>query len=423
MVDDMGYGGVSSFANQYYQTPEIDRLAAEGLQLMDYHSNGVVCTPTRASLMTGLYPQRTGSHLVFNASPEHEDYQRGLPKQVLTFPEALKQSGYVSAIFGKWHLGYKAEFNPLNHGFDQFNGFISGNIDAHFQYDRVGTFDWWQNDKLNEQLGYHSDLITDNTLEFIENNKDKPFFIYVSHGAPHDPLQARGSKIKRGPNKGKVPKWGIGQPTYSEKPGDNDWLMQHIVLAADEGVGKIRQQVERLGLADNTIIWFVSDNGGTTANHTVSELTRGKKADLYEGGHRVPGIVWAPKMVKPGISNALVTSMDIMPTNLVQANVILPKELHLDGIDLGPVLFEHKAQAERTIFWGNLDKKKGVVVRNGLALRQGSWKLVNDELYDLSSDPQEKHNIAQQYPQKLQAMQKEVKAMFNNALRDSPYDN
>ena len=131
LVDDMGYGGLSCYDNQYFKTPEIDKLASAGLLLTDFHSNGAVCSPTRAALMTGRYQYRSGCHVVINADRKHKDHQRGMPDKEWTFAEALKQGGYATAIFGKWHLGYKPKFNPINHGFDQFNGFISGNIDAH----------------------------------------------------------------------------------------------------------------------------------------------------------------------------------------------------------------------------------------------------------------------------------------------------
>jgi len=218
LVDDMGYGGLSCYDNQYFKTPEIDKLASQGLLLTDFHSNGAVCSPTRAALITGRYQYRSGCHVVINADRKHKDHQRGMPHKEWTFAEALKQGGYATAIFGKWHLGYKPEFNPIHHGFDQFNGFISGNIDAHSHFDRMIIKDWWQNDKLLDEPGYHTDLITKHSIQFIRKNRDKPFFIYAAHGTPHNPDQARGSKILRGPKKGKVPQWGEKGMRYSKNP-------------------------------------------------------------------------------------------------------------------------------------------------------------------------------------------------------------
>jgi len=421
MADDMGYGGASCYDNPHYQTPELDRLAAEGMLLKDYHSNGTVCSPTRAAMMTGRYQYRTGCHYVINADPEHPDHQRGLPAGEWTLAEALKEAGYATAIFGKWHLGYKLEFNPTRHGFDQFNGFVSGNIDAHSHYDRMVTKDWWQGEVIEDEPGYHTDLITDRTIDFIQKNAGKkPFFVYVSHGAPHSPHQARGSEILRGPDKGTVPLWGEQGVTYSDTPGDPDWLMKHFMLPLDEGVGRIREEVEKLGLAENTIIWFVSDNGGTNVNGTTSPLTRGTKGRTYEGGHRVPGIVWAPGRITPGsTSDELIAGFDIMPTTLAMADMPVPETIHFDGIDVGPVLFEGKSLPERTLIWMRISARDGSE-RTGL--RRGPWKLVNDELYHLDSDPDESEDLAGKYPERVEAMTREFRDLFEEAVADSPYD-
>jgi len=408
----MGWGGLSCYDNQYFETPEIDRLASEGLRLTDFHSNGTVCSPTRAALMTGRYQYRSGCHVVINADRSHIDHNRGLPDQEWTLAEALKSAGYNTAIFGKWHLGYKPEFNPTRHGFDQFNGFISGNIDAHSHYDRVLVKDWWQNNKVEDEPGYHTDLITDHTLEFIRRNKDRPFFIYAAHGTPHSPHQARASLIQRGPQKGKIPA-GETPTEYSNNPRDDNWLIKHFVLPVDEGVGRIRRELNELGLAENTILWFISDNGGTKGNYSTSPMTREGKASLYEGGHRVPGIVWAPGRVTPGICSELIVGMDLMPTSLSIAKVNQPKGVVLDGIDVGPALFDSKPLPVRPVIWG-----KGLVG----ALRVGHWKLVKNKLYHLGDDPTETKDLAAQYPQRLRQMVKKRQAIFTDAIEDSPYD-
>ena len=150
MVDDMGYGGVSCFDNRHFETPEIDRMAADGIKLTDFHSNGSLCSPTRAALMTGRYQQRSGCDEVVNADPAEPMHHVGLHDREWTFAEAMKSAGYATGILGKWHLGYKPEFNPLKHGFDEFNGFVSGNIDAHSHRDRMGVEDWWDGEVLKD---------------------------------------------------------------------------------------------------------------------------------------------------------------------------------------------------------------------------------------------------------------------------------
>jgi arylsulfatase A-like enzyme len=336
-----------------------------------------------------------------------------MPAKEWTLAEALKEGGYTTALFGKWHLGYKPEFNPVEHGFDQFNGFISGNIDAHSHHDKVDILDWWQNQQLRDEPGYHTDLITEHTIGFIRRNKERPFLIFVSHAAPHDPHQARGSQIIRGPDKGSVPAWGEQGMSYSEDPEDENWLIKHFVLPLDEGVGRIREEIESQGLAEHTIIWFISDNGGTKENKTTSAKTRGMKGSSYEGGHRVPGIVWAPGRVTPGKCSELILSMDIMPTSLAQAGVRIPDGHRFDGIDVGPALCESKPLPERPVIWGHDS--------NG-ALRKGKWKLVMNELYDLDADPQEQHDLAAEHPSLVEQMAKERAAIFQEALRDSPYE-
>jgi len=381
LVDDMGYGGVSCFDNKNYKTPEIDRLAAEGLKMTDFHSNGSVCSPTRAAMMTGRYPQRSGLAEVVRADPKASSHKIG------------------------------------KHGFDEFIGFVSGNVDAYSHRDQENVKDWWHGDKLTEEEGYHTDIINSNAVKFIEENKDNPFFLYVSHGAPHYPFQARASKIERGPNKGTIHK-SAPKETYSNNPTDADFLMRHFILPVDEGVGMIRKKVEELGISNNTMIWFISDNGADPHNHTQSSLTRDTKASFYEGGHRVPAILWSPTKVKPGtVSNELMLTFDLMPTTIKLAGVTTPEGLKFDGRDIAPALFHNKTLPDTTTLWNR--GKKG-------ALRQGGLKLIIDnkgqtELYDLTKDPQEKNNLTDRQKDRVKEMKATYNALLAETRKDSPY--
>jgi arylsulfatase A-like enzyme len=418
MVDDMGYGGLSCYDNTYYKTPEIDRMAAEGIKLMDFHSNGAVCSPTRAALLTGRYQQRTGCDGVVNADPEHPMHQRGLKQEEWTFAEAMKEAGYATAVFGKWHLGYKPEFHPMTNGFDEFAGFISGNIDAQSHYDRMSTFDWWQGRELKDEPGHHSDLITEHALDFIERHKEKPFFLYLPHGTPHSPFQARGSKVGRGPDKGKVPEW-APKETYSNTPGAEDWLIRHFMLPVDEGVGRIREKIEELGLAKDTIVWFCSDNGGVKGNYSQTKRLKAGKGSAFEGGHRVPCIVWAPGRIASGkISGELILGFDIMPTSMALAGIQPPTGHKLDGVDVGTSLFRDEALPERIRFWG-MGPGKG-------AVRDGNWKLVLEKkefvgLYNLAEDLGEKKNLAQQHPERVKGMKARWEEWYAETMASSPY--
>jgi len=383
LVDDMGYGGLSCFDNKNYQTPEIDRLAADGLKMTDFHSNGSVCSPTRAAMMTGRYQQRSGLAEVVRADPKAASHQLGIHDKEWTFPEALKQAGYTSAIFGKWHLGYKPKYNPIKHGFDEFIGFVSGNIDAYSHRDQESVKDWWHGEKLT-------------------------------------PFQARASKIERGPRKGTIHE-SAPEETYSNNPEDEDFLMRHFVLPVDQGVGMIRKKVEELGIADNTMIWFISDNGADRHNHTMSSLTRNSKGSFYEGGHRVPAILWAPSKVKAGsTSDELMLTFDLMPTTLKLAGVDTPEGFKFDGEDIAPAIFNGETLVERPVLWNR---------RTNGALRLGDFKLVvhgkngADELFDMSKDPQEQNDIVMQNTDKAKELKEIYDKLLAETRKDSPYTN
>ncbi|MFT5127917.1 MAG: arylsulfatase A, partial [Rhodothermales bacterium] len=399
MVDDMGYEGVSCFGNTFFKTPHIDQLAADGMKFTDFHANGSVCSPTRAALMTGRYQHRAGIPGVINADPKHPDHVRGIADEHWTFAEAMKSAGYATGIFGKWHLGYRPECNPSLHGFDTFIGFISGNIDFHSHYDRMVTFDWWHNTTLNQEKGFQTDLSSDDAVEFITANKDKPFFVYVPYGAPHSPNQGRASKIMRGPDKGKVPAY-APKEELNGKPGDDNWVIRHMITAVDDGVGKIRAQVETLGLANETIIWFCSDNGGTGSNKTTGARVRAGKGSVFEGGHRVPAIAWAPDRIKPGtISDETIMIMDLMPTCMTLAAVKAPADHALDGVDLGPVLFQNAALPKRMLFWATGGQN--------WAARDGNWKYTHTSgggLYKLDDDLTETNDLSAKYPERVKAL-------------------
>ena len=191
MADDLGYGDVGCYGSRRNQTPQIDALARDGMRFTDFHSSGTVCSPTRAGLLTGRYQQRSGIPAVITAA-NHRDV--GLPLEEITFAERLKKAGYGTAMFGKWHLGYERRFNPIHQGFEQFRGYVSGNVDYVSHVDQTGIADWWDGDKLVPEQGYSTELITKHAVEYIEQNRERPFCLYVAHEAPHYPYQGPGDK-------------------------------------------------------------------------------------------------------------------------------------------------------------------------------------------------------------------------------------
>jgi arylsulfatase A len=392
MADDLGYAGVGCFGSPHVKTPHIDRLAREGMRLTDFHSSGAVCSPTRAGLLTGRYQQRTGVDQVINADDRHPAHRLGLQTSEITFARLLKKAGYATGIMGKWHLGYTVPYNPLHHGFDRFRGFVSGNIDYQSHLDRMDRPDWWHDTKRVPEKGYSTHLITEHSLRFIEDNKDRPFCLYVAHEAIHSPAQGPDDPPVRGPNKKK-------NPTPPAK------AYQQMTEEMDRGIGAIRARVEKLGLAKNTLIFFFSDNGGTAANRSNDPRLRGAKGSVWEGGHRVPAVAWWPGHIEPGTSSdALTISLDIMPTLLALARAPVPEGHHLDGIDLSPVLLEGKGIGERTLFWEHVNGNG----RRSQAMRQGAWKLVQignkPQLFHLGKDLGEKEDLSEDQPDRLRAM-------------------
>lgn len=378
MADDLGYGDIGCFGNQDVLTPSLDKLAAEGLKFTDFHSNGAVCSPTRAALLTGRYQQRSGLEGVIYAKGDTR--QTGLDIDETTFADYLKSVGYATGIIGKWHLGYRIDYNPIYQGFDFFRGYVSGNVDYHSHVDGAGIPDWWHDLEKTEEKGYVTDLITSYALDFIENNKDQPFCLYVAHEVPHYPFQGRGDKADRYPG-GKF----VAHGSRTDKKG----AYKEMIEVMDEGIGKIMQKVEDLGLKENTLIIFCSDNGGLR-NVADNGILRGSKGSLWEGGHRVPAIAYWPENIAPGTTtNETVMSMDFFPTFVNLSKVDSAHRLNFDGEDLTRLLIENKSLPDRSLFWKYRSQK---VIRNG------KWKLLvkNDtsHLYNLSTDISEQDDLA-----------------------------
>jgi arylsulfatase A len=339
MADDLGYGDIGCYGNASIKTPNIDALARGGMRFTDYHSNGPVCSPTRAALLTGRYQQRCNLESVVTAKGPAR--QTGMPLQERTFAEALKAAGYRTGLFGKWHLGYRRKFNPTRQGFDEFVGYVSGNVDFHSHIDQAGFEDWWQGDQKKPEQGYVTDLITQHALRFIEAHQGRPFCLYLPHEAPHYPYQGR-----KDPPIRKVGDPGAVQGTRNDKQR----AYQEMVEVMDEGIGRVVETVQRLGLEHNTLIVFCSDNGATALGD--NGILRGTKGTLFEGGHRVPAIAYWPDRIRAGtVSDQMALGMDWYPTMLTLAGVDTPAGLSFDGMDLSRVLLKGTPATERTAFW------------------------------------------------------------------------
>jgi arylsulfatase A-like enzyme len=403
MADDLGYSDLSSYGNDRFQTPNLDALARGGLRFTDFHSNGAVCSPTRAALVTGRYQQRSGVDNVVFADPAMgKRDSHGLQTTEVTFAKLLRGAGYRTALMGKWHLGYAPKFNPVHHGFDEFRGFLSGNVDFHSHIDQAGFPDWWRDLKLEDEPGYTTHLISRHAVRFIEENRDKPFCLYVAHEAPHSPWQGPKDPPVRGPQT---------QPPL--QGAEIARAYREMVQELDKGVGEIIATLQRLRLTENTLVFFCSDNGGTRESNNGP--LAGTKGTVWEGGHRVPGIASWPGKIKPGLTDQTGITMDLMPTMLELAQVSVPRGHKLDGVSLAPLLLRGQSLPERTLFWAHT---------NRYAVRQGPWKLLVNQpgneaakgkkkqsevpgaaLYQLTADLGETTNLAAQHPGRVQQME------------------
>lgn len=401
LADDMGYGDASCYGNRAYQTPALDQLARQGMRFTDFHTSGAVCSPTRAGLLTGRYQQRAGIPGVINAGFE-ENRHHGLFPSEVTFPERLKLKGYTCGVFGKWHLGYEKQFNPLHHGFDRFRGYVSGNIDYISHFDRVEVEDWWDGLELVPEEGYSTHLISNHAVRFIEENRDRPFCLYVAHEAPHAPYQGPNDPPVRGPNK--------------EKPVANRDIpraYRQMMQEMDRGLGEVVATIDRLGLGENTLVFFLSDNGGTP-NGSNGPL-RGFKGQVWEGGHRVPAVARWTGRIRPGTScDQPAISLDLMPTLLELAGADLPAGHQLDGVSLVPVFLDEASLGSRKLFWEFNGKR---------AMRDGPWKLVvgerdakNAALFHLGQDPGEKVDLASAQSQTVERMLADFAAWREDVL-------
>jgi arylsulfatase A len=419
LADDLGYGDVSYQGQKRFRTPNIDKLAAQGLIFTNHYSGCTVSAPSRCSLMTGFH---TG-HTWIRGNKEHQpEGQEPIADSVLTVAELLTSTGYTTGVFGKWGLGSPgSEGDPMNQGFDEFFGFNCQRL-AHNYY----PFHLWHNREkvtLEDNAGqgkgiYAPDLIHQYALEFLDKNKAKPFFLFYTSTIPHAELlaperlmdQFRGKLLPEKSFKGTDDGPNYKQGPYGSQP-EAHAAFAAMVTRLDEQVGEIVRKLEELGIAKNTIIMFSSDNGphlegGADPDYFDSNgPLRGYKRDLSEGGIRVPFIAWWPGTIKPGKTSHISAFWDFLPTCCDLAGIQPPD--NLDGISYLPALTGQsgKQKSHDYLYWEFHE--------NGTskAIRMGTWKGIKPgltlplELYDLSSDPGEQTNLAGSHPEIVRKME------------------
>lgn len=406
MSDDMGWADLGSYGATDVKTPNLDRLARQGVRFTDFYANAVLCSPTRAGFLSGRYQQRYGVEMALSAEGA-EPSDRGLDASPYSLPRLLKSGGYATALVGKWHLGYRADQSPNAHGFDWFYGLKSGYHDYWRHTDSRGQADLWENEKPVAATGYTTDLITAKALEFIGRNTRTPFFIDVAYNAPHWPFQ-----------RPDTPSVAIGNARFL-RPADSvvstraDYVS--MVERMDRGVGEILAALERHGLTRNTIVIFTNDNGGEWLSNNAPLFNR--KWTVWEGGIRVPAIVRWPGHIPAGrVTPQVGITMDLTASMLAAGGVAVPAEAKLDGMNLLPILEGRAPVAERTLFW-----RTNVGNRTMKAVRQGDMKLVVDAnnlfVFDVRRDIGERNDLTAQRStlartlrQKLDAWERDVDA-------------
>jgi len=423
LADDLGYTDLACFGSKYYETPNIDRLAAQGMRFTSGYTCGPNCQPTRAALMSGQYGPRTGVYTVGNInrfnwqsrSLRPVDNVVALAPEKITVAESLKKAGYATGMFGKWHLGEDPKHHPLAQGFDE--AIVSMGRHFHFKTNPETEY---------SPDAYLADFLTDKAVDFIRRHKDKPFFLYLPHFAVHVPLQAKANLIDK--FKPKPPVGGHTNPVYAA-----------MIASVDESVGRLVALLDELNLAGNTLLIFSSDNGGVGGYEregiqggsiTDNAPLKGGKGMLYEGGIRVPYIFRWPGKIVPGTTcDQPINSVDLYPTLLEVASAKKPADYPLDGTSYLKILLngEKRKQGRNPLFWhfpGYLGARQNTWRTTPAgAIRDGDWKLQEYfeddhlELYNLRDDIGEKKNLAAAQPKKVKqlhdkllAWRKEIKA-------------
>lgn len=434
--DDQGYNDLG-LINDEIITPHLDRIAKEGVRLSNFHMAWPACTPSRGAFLTGRYPQRNGIYdMIRNEAPDYgykyspEEYAvtferiGGMDPREILIPRMLEQAGYVSGIFGKWDLGSLHRFLPRQRGFDEFYGFVNTGVD-YFTHERYGVPSMYRNDSPTtaDKGTYCTTLFRRESVRFLKENRDRPFFLYVPFNAPHGAsnLDPKIRGLSQAPEK-----WREMYPEYHEQEGyregrrygepakrPNHAMRQAhyrgCVTAMDAAIGEILDLLDQYQLTDNTIVVFFSDNGG--CGSADNSPLRAGKARMFEGGVRVLSLVrYPPELPGGSVCDEFLTSLELFPTLLNLAGVEPPQGVKLDGFDMLPVLAGEQPSPRTEMYWKRRKKE---------AARVGDWKWVRNShgtyLFDLSQDLGEQNNLAEKRPEKVA----ELEGKFEDWLHET----
>lgn len=398
LADDLGWTELNCYSNHFNETPNLDRLASQGIRFTEAYASAPVCSPTRAALMSGQYPARL--HITDYLHPTDEKF---LSPEHVTINEQLKKAGYVSGLIGKWHLNGdygRDRGTPKKHGFDEVLCTESSDI---------ANGSYWHPYKFMPDVAarlpheYLTDRLNLEAIDFIDRHKDQPFFLYLAHYATHTRLVGKPDKVAK----------------YKSKPGagknKNNPELGAMLESLDDGMGQIMAELDKLGLAENTVVIFLSDNGGER-NVTDNFPLNGGKSMLYEGGLRVPCIVKWPGHIKPGqVCDAPIIAHDFYPTLMDVAGVKPDKSQVIDGTSLMPLFRGKKHLSRDTFYWHYpMEKPHFLGGRSASAIRNGDWKLIEFldngkvELYNLKTDLREAHDLSSEQPKRAAQLKRQL---------------
>jgi arylsulfatase A-like enzyme len=387
LIDDAGYADFGFMGCKDLETPNIDKLAQSGVILTDAHVSATVCAPSRAGLISGKYQQRFGFEANGTGDESVGDAgDIGLSNDVVTMADVFKKDGYKTIALGKWHLGYSESDHPNKRGFDEFYGFETGSRSYFLLKNPLKKQMLQHNGERVEFEGYMTDVLGDQSVKYLEESKDTPFFMYLAYNAVHTPMEAKKEHLKK----------------YKNHPRQ---ILAAMTWSLDENIGKLQAKLKELGLEDNTLIYFLSDNGGAANNSSSGGPLKGWKGNKFEGGHRVPFVVSWPSVIKSGQTfSGLSSSLDIFTTSMAAANIEKEDSFILDGVNLLPYLKGEKTgDPHDKLFWRKLEES---------GARIGEYKLIRLEnygytMYNLENDLGETIDIS-----------KDEKETFENVLNE-----
>ncbi|MCB1070100.1 MAG: sulfatase-like hydrolase/transferase, partial [Kiritimatiellae bacterium] len=394
LSDDAGYADFSCYSDRGLKTPNIDRLAENGVRFTQGYVSASVCSPSRAGLLTGRYQQRFGHQRnipEMGAVPSNDPDRMGLEIHQRTIADQLRNAGYRTAVIGKWHLGEARQFHPNQRGFDYFCGMLGGArsyfLDSPVRNEAQRMM---RNADYIEASGYLTEFLTEEALRFMTEESDKPFFLYLSYTAPHAPMEPKPED----------------EAQFPEIKGEKRRKLAGMMLSLDREVGRILDMLRETGLEKNTLVIFLNDNGGPTAqNGSNNWPLRGAKGTEFEGGDRVAFMMQYKGVLPEGaVYDKPVISLDIMPTAVAVAGAELPANQECNGANLIPyVKGEQEGAPHQKLFWNRF---------RDFAAIDGDWKLLQTPskamLFNLKDDISEMHDLSEQYPERVQAMKQSI---------------